>query len=83
MWAWSINLIGLIFAFVGALLLFIGSPRDTSENITLSTYSPWSGKGQVAEGRKETRVRLSRIGFAFVTFGFLLQLISAMLQFPR
>lgn len=65
------NSTGLAFDIVGAALVFFNSPEMQSE---IFTYN--HSETEELERKDKKHINLARVGFAFLGFGFLLQLIS-------
>lgn len=88
MLAWWLNIGGLVISVLGSIFLFCGSARDTPdipirETNPMEQYDYYKNKDTVKEVNKvQIRLNLSRIGIALVGIGFIVQLISQVLQYP-
>jgi hypothetical protein len=80
---WSLSFMGLGIAFVGTLFIIVGTPRDTSANMRVTTFSPDSPEGINEEKAFKFRAKSTGWGIIFLAVGFFIQLISLFLQMPE
>jgi hypothetical protein len=85
MLVWWLNMIGLVISAIGAYLLFKGTPRDTPDlpysGISIIEPNPYE-KSQEEVKKWQKRGENSNWGFGLVAFGFVLQIISQVFQYP-
>lgn len=82
MFNWWINIIGLAISFIGTLLIFWGSPRDSL--FTMGSLSVLEKQQHGKEDRiaYEKRAKLSRCGLKLLLLGFALQFLDQILIYP-
>jgi hypothetical protein len=79
MWNWWLNALGLGISFLGSILLYLGSARDTVGYERMTTLEANLNQDDLRR-RYRTRATLSRWGFICLIVGFFLQLISMVNQ---
>jgi hypothetical protein len=77
---WWLSIIGLLVAIIGSGLLYLGTPHDTG-GIHLFSF----GDDQAPQKEKMIKLRrnFSRLGFIMLLIGFILQLITVLMQMPK
>jgi hypothetical protein len=75
----SINIVGLAFDVIGAVVMFLNSPFASSKppivsGDPISVSGDWHARGKKIETRK---IRLLHVGFWILITGLALQLLSA------
>lgn len=79
---WWINIVGLAISFIGTLLIFWGSPRDSLITMgSLSTIEKqiYSKEDYIAYKK---RGKLSRYGLKLLLLGFALQFLAQISIYP-
>jgi hypothetical protein len=77
---WWISLVSGLITFAGSLILFMGSPLDTTGAATYGGDKDAMKKRNLALFRRK---KFSKIGFGLMVVGFIIQVISITIQYPK
>jgi hypothetical protein len=84
-WAWWINLLGLILTLIGSGYMFLGSAKERPEEY--SSFHTGSLESLEKERKKriteaESRKKSAVWGFGLLSLGIVFQVVSFLMQYP-